>query len=420
MYKYLIIMLFSNIYLIAVTPVLDYQLDGYENKNFTNVLLDADSYVTDFYCITDDGKVISIKNMGDNPIINEIFSFDGTITQALTNDSLHFLSLSGVNTSYMITTRDFISIDTVYESSNSILDFNIYDNKIAMLVSNDLQLNLEYSESAKNIKWIERDIPTDDGYNRLAMNMDQIILFKYLEEDLNLLRSFDEGKIWENKLFTQPDYKNFAEIKNHDTLLYFIGRTNDNGNAVGAFDMSFELVKGFFGLRDPNTNLDIEFLKGFNIRKNNAANYLVGFSEVEGEGAFIYYKHFDMRHTFSYSKSLNKIKTNKKVDSLEFVAVGDNGIIVLVNQGLSPVEENLDLAIPNLFEIYPQIAKRGTEIYINSKKTINNLFIYDFTGRELLYVNNINQRQYFQSIEKLVTGIYFVKINNEIKKFIVE
>lgn len=420
MYKYFIIFLIRSFYLFSVTPVLDFQLKDYENKNFINVLLDADSYITNFYCITDDGNVLSIKNMGESPIVNEIFSFDGSITQALTNDSLHFLSLSGVNASYMITTRDFISIDTVYESSNSILDFKIYDDRIAMLVSDDGQLSLVYSESTNNINLIERPITTQEKYNKIAMNMDQIILFKYLDNDLNLFRSFDDGKNWENKLFTHFAYQSIADIKTNDTLLYFLGKTEKNGNNVGSFDSSFNVVSAIPGLLKENTNLDLEFLRNFNPSKNPFANYQVGYSEVEDEGSFIYYWHFDKRYTFSYSRSLNKIKTNKKVDSLEFVAVGNNGLIVLVNQGLSPVEEDTDISKLNLFEVYPQIAKRGTEIYINSSKIINDLSIYDFSGRMLIEAKNINQRQFFQPIENLVTGIYFVKVHNQFQKFIVE
>lgn len=374
-----------------------------------------------FYCITDDGKVIRIEEMGENPEITEVLSLDGQISEAVTNNSSHFLALTNDNNSYLIRTTDFLTIDTVYNSSSKILDFVIYENSLAMLVTDNTNLELEKAEIAPNFSWKTYDIPTEEPYNRIAMNMDQIILFKYFNDDLYLFRSLDFGNNWENFDFTQQDYQNFSGIKPHDNLLYFYGTFNGNFNGVVGFVKSLDFVGGFLGLFGKNTIMDFEFLKGFNLKKNPNANYQVGFSEEESEGAYIYYSHFDRRYIYPYSTSLNKIKTNTKVDSLEFVAVGDNGLIVLVNQGLSDVDYDNDEVVEKYsYEVYPQIAKKNTSIFINSRVIINELVIYDFTGREVINTKNINQQKYYQEIGNLSTGIYFVKINNKIQKFLVE
>jgi hypothetical protein len=424
MHKLTSIIFLIALNLSAISPVQDFQLAGYENTNFINVLIDDDSYLDKFYCITDNGKVVRIEEMVENPIITEVFSINGQIIEAITHNTNHFLALTNDNNSYLIRTTDFITIDTVYNSSSKILDFVIYDNNLAMLVTDNINLELVKSDFIDNISWNTFEIPTEEQYNRIAMNMDQIILFNYLNEDLSLFCSLDFGKNWEIRYLNSDDYKVFTGIKAHDTLLYVYGKLVDNTNGVGGFTKDFGFTdgtRGFFGLPGDNTILDFEFLKGFNLKKNTNANYQVGFSEDDGEGAYIYYRHFDKRYVFPYSTSLNKIKTNTKVDSLEFVAVGDNGIIVLVNQGLSDIEyDNDELVENNSFEVYPQIAKKNTSIFINSRKIINDLVIYDFTGREVIAANNINQQKYYQGIGNLSTGIYFVKVNNKIQKFLVE
>lgn len=421
MYKLITILFLFTLNLSATSPVQDFQLKGFENTNFINILIDDDTYLDMFYCITDNGKVIRIEEMGDNPKVTQVFSFDGQISEAITSNNNHYLALTNDNNSYLIRTSDFLAIDTVYTSSSKILDFVIYDNSLAMLVTDNTNLGLEIAEIRTKLDWKNYEIPTEEQYNRIAMNMDQIILFKYLNDDLSLFRSLDFGESWETKDFTQEDYKYFLGIKAHDSLIYFYGAFNSNFSGVVGFTKDLNAIGGFFGLLEKNTITDIEFLKGFNLKKNPNANYQVGFSEEVGEGAYIYYRYFDKRYIFPYSTSLNKIKTNKKVDSLEFVAVGDNGLIVLVNQGLSDVDYDNDTKVErSTFEVYPQIAKKNTSIFINSREIINDLVIYDFTGREVISTTNINQQKYYQEIGNLSTGLYFVKVNNRIQKFLVE
>lgn len=288
-------------------PVQDFQLAGYENINFINLLIDDDSYLDKFYCITDDGKVVRIEEMGNDPIITEVFSINGQIIEAITHNTNHYLALTNENNSYLIRTTDFLNLDTVYYSSSKILDFVIYDNSLAMLVTDNINLELVKSDFIENISWNTFDIPTEEQYNRIVMNRDQIILFKYLNEDLNLFRSLDFGENWESFDFIQQDYQNFSGIKPHDNLLYFYGTFNGNFNGVVGFVKSLDFVGGFLGLFGKNTIMDFEFLKGFNLKKNSSANYQVGFSEEESEGAYIYYSHFDRRYIYPYSTSLNKI-----------------------------------------------------------------------------------------------------------------
>lgn len=88
--------------------------------------------------------------------------------------------------------------------------------------------------------------------------------------------------------------------------------------------------------------------------------------------------------------------------------MGDNGLIVLVNQGLSDVDYDNDEVVEKYsYEVYPQIAKKNTSIFINSRVIINELVIYDFTGREVINTKNINQQKYYQEIGNLSTGIYW-------------
>lgn len=425
MYKIIIVILFSYP-LKAIEPVQDFQLIGYENTNFINVLIDNDSYLDKFYCITDNGKVIRIEEMGTNPKITEVFSFEGQISEAVTNNASHFLALTNDNNSFLIRTSDFLTIDTVYNSSSRILDFVIYDNSLAMLVNHNTTLELEKAEIAPNFSWKTYDIPSEEPYNRIAMNMDQIILFKYLNDDLSLFRSLDFGKNWESKKFTQKEYQKIAGIEPHLNYLYFFGDFKDDlTNGLGAFTKDITLpssgTKGVFGLQGDNTINDFVFEKRYDLRFNPGNNYQVGTTREKGIEAYIFNIYFDTQFIFPYSTSLNKIKTNTKVDSLEFVAVGDNGLIVLVNQGLSDVDyDNSNIEDKNTFEVYPQIAKKNTSIFINSREIINDLVIYDFTGREVINTNNINQQKYYQEIGNLSTGIYFVKVNNMIQKFLVE
>ena len=171
--KLIVILIFCILDLFSqVFPkVEDYQIEGFENINFINVLLDAESSITNFYAITDDGKVYDINNMGLTPTTNLIFQINGDISEAFTYDSLHYLSLITNKNTYLIRTKNFIDIDTLYsEEGFEINDFQVYNNKISMIVNNGLISKIVFRR-IDDTQWETLVVP-EYGFNRIAILYD--------------------------------------------------------------------------------------------------------------------------------------------------------------------------------------------------------------------------------------------------------
>ncbi|TNE33933.1 hypothetical protein EP342_03400, partial [bacterium] len=184
--KTIVLLILATTIITAEPPEIeDFVLKGYEKSNFKNVLLDPDSPISDFYLITDVGTVLKVNDMGLNPEVQKVFTYDGKISEALSNDDTHYLSLIGKSETMLIATKDFLNIDTLYSETNAeITDFQIDDNKIYLLSNNGVTGKIIYAAIGEN-NWKEKAIP-DIAFNRIFVMDSLIVLYKYLGDDITL------------------------------------------------------------------------------------------------------------------------------------------------------------------------------------------------------------------------------------------
>ena len=97
--------------------------------------------------------------------------------------------------------------------------------------------------------------------------------------------------------------------------------------------------------------------------------------------------------------------------------------ITQINSVIATGIQNFE-TIKNELWIYPNPANRN--INIRTEINLNNadVFIYDISGKEVIQLNKISGNSFLLSLDKLNSGVYFVKINSNNKtttgKFIVD
>lgn len=401
----------------------DFQLKDFESTNFKNLLLNPSSPIDNFYVITDSGEIYEVKDMGLNPKVTKVFEIDGFITEAITYDSSHYLSLNSNSNCYLIKTNNFVEIDTLYfDTEKSIADFNIYQNTINLMVL-DKNTTTIFSKKVDESNWNELNVEFD-GYNRIASLYDNLYLFKFLGEDTNILIYNGETKTWDEREYYNEDISSIAEIKPRDSLLFICGKYGQNvGSYFYAISKDLEYRRFFSSARGKTIVLDIEFDFDFNWRKNPSDTYQIGTSEIAEEGAFFNKFIYEgsgegNKILYPYSTSLNKIKSNEETGNKEFVAVGNNGIVLIINRGETPVKNESKIIAPNGFISYPNPVQ--ALLVIESEKPINHIEISDITGRTLITQSNINNYKRELDLSNFSTGIYFLKVNDQVQKIIVE
>lgn len=402
-----VFLLYSNEY--EKPKIEDYQIKGFENINFKNVLLDAESTIDNFFALTDDGRVFKVENMGLMPKITMVFSLDGDISEAFTYDSLHFLSLNTISNSYLIRTKDFINIDTLYEETGfQITDFQIYNSEISMIMNSGTVSKVVYKNLESSV-WNSLDVP-EFGYNRIATLLNNYYLYKYLNDDTSVLRNKDKSKSWEKIEYKNEELLQFTEMKTRDTLLFACGKFSPHG-LILVFDENLNNANGFglTGGRRKNTQYDFEF----DLLKNENDTYQIGESNVDGKGAFLYkfyYQGNDPRNQieFPYSSSLNKIISNDHSQYKEFVAVGDNGIVLLINRGVTPVEVS-ESAVDGI-TIYPNPMVHQSDLTVKCKDIINKISITNLIGNNLIRVDNVTAFNYIFPLSGLSSGTYIIRV----------
>jgi len=68
--------------------------------------------------------------------------------------------------------------------------------------------------------------------------------------------------------------------------------------------------------------------------------------------------------------------------------------------------------------IYPNPA--SNEVTIESDNIIHNITVFSNDGKKILEINEINEQAYHISIQNFASGIYYLKINNTVKKLVKE
>ncbi|MCB9221514.1 MAG: T9SS type A sorting domain-containing protein [Ignavibacteria bacterium] len=407
-----------NLYSQVFPKVEDYQIEGFENINFINVLLDAESSITNFYAITDDGKVYDIKNMGHMPTTKVIFQIDGDISEALTYDSLHYLSLITNENTYLIRTNNFIDIDTLYsEEGFEINDFQIYNNTISLIVNSKQESKIIYRDINAS-EWNCLEVP-EFGFNRLAVLRNNYYLYKYLHDDTSILinnsKSLDWTKLENFKIF---DFEQFTDIIRKDTIMFALGKHKSSGEVI-LFDENLGQPSGQFwtpGAPGKNTiYYDIAFDRDYVFVWNTKDNYQVGRFDrsIDSSGAYLYKSVFQgdayqNRKTYKSSYALRKIISNDFNQHKEFVAVGHNGFVLLINRGLSDVETQKEKE--DNISLYPNPAIKKDEVTINSIEVMKSITITDLMGKVLYVYSGINKLEFQFLINKLPSASYFVRI----------
>ena len=419
--KLIVILIFCNLDLFSqVFPkVEDYQIEGFENINFINVLLDAESSITNFYAITDDGKVYDINNMGLTPTTNLIFQINGDISEAFTYDSLHYLSLITNKNTYLIRTKNFIDIDTLYsEEGFEINDFQVYNNKISMIVNNGLISKIVFRR-IDDTQWETLVVP-EYGFNRIAILYDNYYLYKYLDNDVSIYKytgkskSWSKSEPWSNLENPFIQLKQYSELKTRDSIIFAMGKFEPRGYIL-IFDEFLEhpFRAWTSGSHDISIQHDFEFDQDFDFRKNPNDNYQIG-SSLEGvKGAYLNLPYFDgniegNQYEYEYSSDLRKIISNGFSQYKEFVAVGHNGIVLLINRGLSDVETQIEKE--DNFSLYPNPAIKKDEVTMNSIDVMKSITITDLMGKVLYLYSGINMLEFQIPINDLPSASYFVRI----------
>lgn len=421
--KTIVLLILATTIITAEPPEIeDFVLKGYEKSNFKNVLLDPDSPISDFYLITDVGTVLKVNDMGLNPEVQKVFTYDGKISEALSNDDTHYLSLIGKSETMLIATKDFLNIDTLYSETNAeITDFQIDDNKIYLLSNNGVTGKIIYAAIGEN-NWKEKAIP-DIAFNRIFVMDSLIVLYKYLGDDITLyfINNFSDN--WRTKKIFEEFYKGFADLKEIKNTVALIGDSKYESNRVYFLNNFLDYYNVDVSAIYDNILNDIGFEAGFDFRSHTLqiGNYLVN---CDCGYLFRFTYNGDVEQNMYYfpnSHSLNKIKSNKRSKNIQFVAVGDDGLILLINRSKTAVEEKPKLILDNsTFTYYPNPIKNQKELIIKSKELINNITISDITGRQAIHYMQINQYEYSLPINGLATGVYFLTVNGKTQKLMVE
>lgn len=423
----LLLIVMANIALAQPPEIEDFVLKGYETSNFKNVLLDPDSPISDFYLITDVGTVLKVKNMGLDPQVQKVYTFDGEITEAISNEDTHYLSLAGETETMLIATKNFIDIDTIYSESNAqITDFRIENNTIYLL-SNDGSEGKIYYSPIGTTNWSDKDIP-DVTYNRIFVIDTLVVLFKYMDKDVTLNYLYDMNDEWKHLTKFEINnidlyYDGYSDLKKVNNTIGFFGDSRKIGNIVYFFNNEFKYVNAHLSAPYNNILNDIGFENEFNFDRKllHIGNYL---TDCECAYLFRFTYNGDVEQNMYYfpnSKSLNKINSNKRSKNIQFVAVGNDGLILLINRSRTSVEKEKELVFDETtFSIYPNPIKEENELRIESEELIKSISITDMMGKRVVHYMMIDLFKYEISMSSFRTGVYFIKVNGKTQKFIVE
>lgn len=393
-----------------------YQLKGFQNINLVNVLLDADSDISTFYAITDNGLIYRVQNPGFNEEIDLILNTKGTISEAFTYDSIHYLTINSKGDCFLIKTKNFLDIDTLLSESNtSINDFRIYNDSLFVLtVSNEIS-KIFYS-SLKSKIWSELPV-TKPNYDRIVKIDNYIYLYKYLDDDISLLRNINLTKEWEFIDYKNDELVMFARIKELNSILFVCGKI-EFINSILTYNKdlgipTYPRLGGSFG---DAVLKDIEFGENFNFSHNRRDVYQIGLSETQGIGALFQKSVYEGNETiknrtlFPQSSSLNRIITNDYSQNKEFIAVGDNGFVLLINRGTTPVEYDWGQQSAAGLSFYPN----PTNGIINIRNASEQIVITNITGNIVKTIVGASQ----VDLSYLPAGVYLVRIGDKIEKLI--
>lgn len=403
----------------------DFQVQGLENSNLVNVLLDADSDISDFYGITDQGLIYDIKFIGGITEIDLVLNVKGTIPEAFTYDSVHYISTNSKGSCYLIRTKDFITIDTILsESQTTINDFRIYNDSLFALTESEGESSVMH-KSLNGSVWAELAV-TYQGYNRIVKIDNYIYLYKYLEDDISLLRNINLTEEWEFIDFEHIELQNYSRIKVRDTVLYVCGKIEFVGSVV-LLNKNL-VVPTYYGLTGPigeTTLNDFELHHDFDFKFNRRNNYQVGQSETEGVGAFFHKSVFsgngkDNKTLFPSSSSLNRIISNDFSQYKEFIAVGNSGLVLLIDRGATSIENDYWQGKDDSFSFYPNPVTSQKLLTVTSEEIIHNISIIDISGRELINHRFISGYEFSIPVSSLFRGVYFLQVNGQTQKFVVE
>lgn len=423
--KTLILLIFAASCVLAQDPpeIEDFVLKGYEKSNFINVLLDPDSPISDFYLITDSGAVLKVKDMGADPEVQKVFTINGKISEAISNDDTHYLSLIGKSETMLIATKDFLQIDTLYFESNAeITDFQIDDNKIYILSNNGATGKICYAPIGSK-DWKEKQTP-DFAFNRLFVMDSLTILYKYLDEDVRFYFNNNITDDWEIKEGILPGfYASYTDFKNIKNKIAVTGHDKIESNRVYYFNKSLDYYSVDISAPYNNILNDVGFESGFDFNGNmlHVGRYL---SDCKCAYLYRFTYNGDVEQNMYYfpnSTSLNKIKSNKRSKNIQFVAMGNDGLILLINRSKSRVEDKQERVMDNsTFTYYPNPISGQKELIIESKELINTITISDITGRQAVHYISVNQHHYTVPLGDIATGVYFLTVNGNTQKLIVE
>ncbi|MFN3196112.1 MAG: T9SS type A sorting domain-containing protein [Chlorobiota bacterium] len=403
-----------------------FKLKGYENYNFNNVLLDPESPIEDFYLITDIGEILKVKNMGLDPIVQRVFVYDGDITEAESEGEIHYFSVVSETETMLLATTDFIDLDTIYQEDNAeITDFRIDRGKLYILSNNGTEGKISYTPIGEN-NWKEKDIPSPE-FNRLFVMDSQMVLFMYLADDATLLYTNIDDKEWKEKNnFLQEFYKGYSDMQEIKGAKAIYGDSKHIGNNLYILDYKLDRYKVFFGPGYDNVYNSVGFRQSFDFDRDNLQ---IGKFMDDCECAFLFRLTFNgdiEKNMFKFlqTKSLNKIKSNKKSKNIQFVAVGSDGLVLLIDRQLTNIEneEEKQLVVNENanFTIFPNPVGNQSELNIECEEIINSLSITDISGKQSLNIYQIGQRNYTLPINNLASGVYFISVNGVSKKFVVE
>ena len=94
----------------------------------------------------------------------------------------------------------------------------------------------------------------------------------------------------------------------------------------------------------------------------------------------------------------------------------ERGLIIVRESGTLGVEQTL---LEKKFSIYPNPSESNTTIKASQNESITSIEIYSLLGKKVFSLRNINRKEYVLPTDNLVSGVYFVKINEAITKKIV-
>lgn len=398
-------------------------LKGYEEYNFNNVLLDPESPIEDFYLVTDIGEILKVENMGLNPIVQKVFMYDGEITEAESEGETHYFSVVSESETMLLATIDFMELDTIYQESGAeITDFRIDKGNLYILSNNGTEGKISYTSTSNN-NWKEKTIP-DIEYHRLFVMDSLLIVFKYLANDVTVYKSNIETE-WELSKQLEQYIKNIADMKEFRSKISVFGNIVSEPNRVLYLDKYINYFD--FGVSADNSNFinDLLLENTFDFNRDNihVGNYL---NDCECAFMFRFSFNGDIEQNvfkFLQTKSLNKIKSNKRAKNIQAVAVGTDGLILLINRSRTDInQDNNDIILDENanFTIFPNPVGNQSELNIESEEVINSLSITDISGKQSLNIYQIGQRNFTLPINNLASGVYFISVNGVSKKFVVE